>query len=469
MLPSRVEYIKNQLSDHISLFFGSEAGELFSSRLIRFLPYAEAVRTQERVITIPYDIALPDTLEKPYKVKFNNTQVTLYNGIQRPSDEQWNAIPDESAPLWYQNRQGALIPAWNLFGNLFHLLTFGEERVSSRRDGHGRFAASFSPRLPHDLLEVPAFNEAAAVVVAGAAGLRGNGQPSFNLNGLVKPPVVVLSHDCDILSGDDIWTQAVRAVRVPLPLTKLRLPRFGNLWWILRNAVTPRKFYFDNATGMIDLERCFGYNSLFYMLNGNGGRFGARSAPESINELARKIPHGWDIGMHYNYDTFLDEDKFRAQRDQLRALVGKDVTAGRAHYLKFDPERSFAFLQKHGVLVDESSGYADMIGYRNGIAGCFRAYDTASDKALDIWEVPMTVMDAVLVRQYGNKSINKFSQLLYHLSRIGGALSVIFHPGQFYNPEHKQMLGVYHRILLECRQMRAVSQTAEMLFDRIRK
>ncbi len=467
MHPPKVEYLRNQLSNHISLFFTPRAFDLFHNGRVRFLPLYDAVKTRERVIAIPYDINVPETPEEPYRVKFNGTELTLYNRLAQPRDGTWTAIPDESTPMWYRNEAGGLIPAWNLFGNLYHLLTFGEERGSPHRDSHGRFAASFSPRAAGGLLEVPTFNEAAAAIVAAAAGLENN-DALLSLDGLVKQPVVMPSHDCDILLGNDIWTQAVRAVRIFLPLAKLKPPKIGNIWWIARNAVTPRKFYFDNATGMVDLERCFGYTSTLYLLNGTGGRFGARSKPDSIAELARKVPRQWNIGMHYNYDTFLNDDRFRAQKEQLRELVGCDIGSGRAHYLKFDPERSFAFLSRHDIEIDESSGYADRIGYRNGIAGCFQAYDTAADKPLDIWEVPMTIMDAVLVNQYGKRAIEKFSRLLYHLSRVGGALSVVFHPGQFFNPEHKHMMGVYHRMLVECRQVGAVSETARSLLRKIK-
>ncbi len=466
MLPPKVEYLKNQLSKHISLFFTPRASELFNSGMIRFLPRDEAFRTSDRVIAIPYDVPLPEVPQEPYRVKFNNTELTLYNRTDRPQRGTWTAIPNESTPLWYQNQQGTLIPAWNLFGNLFHLLTFGEERDSSQRDSHGRLAGAFSPRTSVGILEVPAINDAAAAIIAGAAGLVKN-EIKSDLDHLVKPPVVIFSHDCDILLGNDFWTQAVRAFRVVSPLIKFRPPKIGNLWWIVRNAATPRKFYFDNATGMVDLERCFGYNSTFYLLNGKGGRFGARSRPGSVRQLAQEIPPGWEIGLHYNYDTFLDDDRFHSQLVQLHELTGRNIVSGRAHYLRFDPQQSFAFLRKHGIRVDESSGYADRIGYRNGIAGCFQAYDTDSDKPLDIWEVPMTVMDAVLVRQYGDRAVEKFSQLVYHLSCVGGALSIVFHPGQFFNPEHKQMLEIYHRLLMECRQVGAVSQTAQSLLKRM--
>lgn len=468
MNPPEVDYLKTQMANHISLFFNSKVTGLFDSGFVRFLPYEKAVLIQDNIIAIPFDIPVPKNLGKPYTVKFNNTELTLWNRITPPSNDIWKAIPDESAPLWYQNQSGTIIPAWNLFGNLFQLLTFGEEKGSSHKDLHGRFAAAFSPRLQYNLLEIPAFNEAVAAIVAAGAALRENSLSLFNLDGLLEPPVVVLSHDCDILLGNDIWTQSVRGLKIFLPLIKVRLPGIDNIWWIIRNALAPRKFYFDNATGMIDLEKCFGYSSTFYMLNGKGGRFGARSGLPIVLELLEKIPSDWDIGIHYNYDTFLNHERFKAQIEQLQNAINSTIAVGRAHYLKFDPEKSFSFLQKYGIYADESSGYADRIGYRNGIGGCFQVYDTISRKPLDIWEVPMTIMDAVLVRQYGSESINIFSRLLNHLRCIGGALSVIFHPGQFFNPEHKQMLNVYHKMLIECRQLEALSKTARSLVDKIR-
>ena len=468
MILPEIEYIQNQISNHISLFFNAKGKDLFESGYIRFLPYKKAITIQDKAIAIPFDIPIAPNQEKSYKIKFNNTELTLWNRISCPSDNTWEAIPGDSAPLWYKNRYGTLIPGWNLFGNLFHLLTFGEEKGSFPKDSHGRFAAAFSPRLKDNLLEIPAFNEAVAAIVGAYTGLCENGRPFLNLNGLLKPPIIVLSHDCDILRGNDIWTQAVRGVRIFLPLAKFKPPVISNIWWIIRNAVTPRRFYYDNVTGMVDLERCFGYNSTFYIINGKGGRFGARSGFKIIPELLKDIPPGWDIGLHYNYDTFLNDKCFKAQIEQLNYINDSKITIGRAHYLKFDPEKSFSFLQRYGIYLDESSGYPDRIGYRNGIAGCFQAYDTALKKPLDIWEFPMIIMEAALVGQYGCQSINKFSRLLFHLSCVGGALSVNCHPGQFFNPEHKQMLGMYNKMLIESRQLGAQSKTARSLVDQIR-
>jgi hypothetical protein len=360
------------------------------------------------------------------------------------------------------------MPAWNLFGNVFDLLTFGEEQRLARRDRHGRFAWQFSPRLAAGLLAVPAVNEAVALLAAAGVSLARSGEPLLTLDCLSGPPAVVLSHDCDILAGNDFWTQSVRLFRAARPLTKLRPPRVSNLWWFVRNAVTPRRFYLDNATGMADIEHCFGYGSTYYLLNGSGGRFGARSSFANVRRLIERIPQSWDIGIHYNYDTFLNQAKFAAQLEHLQREAPRLIVSGRAHYLRLDPLQSFTFLRQFGIYADESSGWPDYLGYRNGIAGCFQAFDVETKAPLDIWEIPLVVVEDALVSRHGNDAVRVVERHLQHLSRIGGALTILFHPGAFFNPEFRSILGVYHEILKLCRQMRVVSHTARSLVDRVR-
>ena len=463
MMPPDVEYLRSQIIRHSELFLRDEALTLVSGANLRFMPYDSAVIQTGPILAIPYDLPLSHEPLEKYSVAFGDTHLTLWNRVAKPSTGEWESIPCDSAPVWYRNYSGTLIPAWNLFGTLFDLLTFGEEIRDHRRDGHKRYVALYSPRREAGVLQVPIFNEAVAAIVAALAGLREDGNPRFELGKLAKPPVAVLSHDCDISYGNDALTQAIRALRIPLPLRRFRPPRISNFWWIISNVIWPRRFYFANNPGMIDLERAFGFTSTFYLLNGTGGRFGARNGFKPIPEIVSCVPSGWKIGMHYNYDTLLNTQQFIAQRDQLASAVSDKITSGRAHYLRFDPERSLSFLSVQGIRVDESSGYPDYIGYRNGIAGVFQAYDATAHKSLDIWEVPMTVMDSTLVRQYGDDAIPEFRKLIFHLSRIGGAMSVIFHPGVFYNPEVPEMLGVYHKMLMVLREFGVVSQHATEL------
>lgn len=463
-----INYLRTQIINHGRLFFNEPAVKLLQSETITFLPYNEAIAVRDHQIVIPIDIAVPAIPETVWRVPFNSTELTLWNRIPRPEGNEWRSLPNETSPVWYKHQSGTLIPVWNLFGDLFDLLTFGEERRTEKRDQHGRFAYRYSPRLAPGLLTVPAFNEAVALLVEAANATSRSEDPTFQLGSLVGQPVVVLSHDCDILAGNDLITQSVRLYRTVQPMTTLRMPKPKQLWWMMRNAISPDRYYFDNATGMADLESVFGATSTYYLLNGTGGRFGARSSLADIRRLVERLSPSRDFGIHYNYDTFLDKEKFAAQLSQLQQIVPTKIVSGRAHYLRFDPFRSYSFLTQFGIYVDESSGWADFVGYRNGIAGCFQAYDNDRNAPLDIWEVPMTVMELALVTQHGNGAISYVEKQLHHLSRIGGALTVLFHPGQFFNPEHAATLGTYHEIFKRCRQHQAVFLTARQMVDRIR-
>ncbi len=460
-----ISYLKQQLINHISLCFNLDGKELLESRLIRFDCLENALNSTERTIFIPTDVPFNEAYDDIYHAEFNQTTLTLWNRLNLSAYDNWRPISDESAPLWYQNSSGTLISAWNLFGNLMHTLTFAEEKSHPQKDSHGRYTAAFGPRLKKNLLEVPVFNDAAAVLVAGCSGLKDGNDPLYEIKDLVKPPYLALSHDCDLLRGNDKWTQAVRAYRTIIPLKKLKFPAMKNLWWIVRNCYAPERYYFDNITGLIELEKSFGYISTFYLINGQGGRFGARSSNDMIKKLVRTVPSDWALGIHYNYNTFLNEKNFIKQYAELSSLTESNLICGRAHYLKFDPFRSFQFLAERGIKIDESSGYTDKIGYRNGIAGAFQPYKSQREITQPIWELPMTIMDAALVKQYGDQAVNRFDQLMNHLSKVGGMMSINFHPDKFFNPEYKELNGIYHKMLITARQYNAKAITGPLLLD----
>ena len=467
-MESPERYLLRQIFSHASLFYKPEALTALEQARIIFGPSNEVAAVRGPAISIPTDVPYEAQPRSPYAVPFGGTQLTLWRPLEAPSGEDWHNIPEGGTrPLWYRHESGTHMPAWNLFGNLIGLLTFQEERQEPERDKHGRFSAKLSPRTNAGLLEVPAFNEAVAALVGACTGLMKNGRACLHVDDVVKPPVIVLSHDCDILRGNDRWTQGIRTARVIAPLFRGKMPRLSNLWWIPRNYMRPADFYLDNIHGMVSLERMFGYTSTFYLLNGTGGRFGARSGSALLPEVIAAVPAGWETGMHYNYDTLLDEDQFSLQRDELTSLLGDAPVTGRAHYIRFDPERSLPFLASQGIQVDESAGYSDRIGYRCGVGGCFQAYDSSTEKPLPIWEIPMVVMDDTVLAQYQGETIAAFGRLLRHLSWIGGALSIVMHPGSFHNPEVPEMLGLYHKMLITCRDFGCRSETAAALLKSI--
>jgi hypothetical protein len=445
MLASEINYLNDLIKLHVHRFFTDEARSAFESVPMRWTTLADVAHPVDQAIYIPTDVDAGTLPDDAWEVAFGKTKLIFWNKLPLPSNE-WRVL-DTNSPLWYVHQCGAVMPAWNLARTLFDLLTLKEETTDSFRDLHGRFVGKMSPRAKKGLLESPIFNDSVAAIVAACVGLRRTGLPDASLlPGLVGQIFIVLSHDLDQLRGNDIWTQAVRLSRALLPRRGF-YPAIRNLWFMLVNAVLPRRYYFDNIVGMIEIERMFGFTSSLYFLNGVGGRFGARSGSDLIPAVESLTPRGWDLGIHYNYDTHLNQKAFDAQRVELESLLGRQVVAGRAHYLRFDPSKSWHFYTTMGIQVDETLGYYDRIGYRAGIAGPFRPYDPSIGSAISLIEMPMVFMEGALVEQYPHDPAGAFEQHLRHISVVGGAISLLFHPGQFNNPEYQETLGLYHSLL----------------------
>jgi len=421
------------------------------------MPWVRAVATRGPAIVIPDDVPAPFEIRDNWTVPFNGTEVTLWHRLPAPGPE-WAALPDEQVPLWWRHPTGTLLPAWNVWAVLGDLLGFRDDREIAARDGHGRLPAEDTPRHRRGLLDVPAVNEANAILLDAALSLGAGAAPRRSLPaGAVTPPGVALSHDCDQLRGNDFYTQGVRAYRLGRAAVSLRArSSWRNARGLIENALRPRRYYFGNMLGMLDLERQFGFRSVSYMLNGAGGRFGARSGSAIAREYLRGLVPGWEAGMHYNHDTFGDAVRFEAQKRELQPLVDGGIVSGRAHYLRFDPLVSPAFVAGHGIRLDESLGWAERLAYRGGIAGPFRPMDPDGTRPLDLLELPLVFTDTPLIEA---RAAGRFERMFGHLQRIGGMATILFHPGVFDNPEQPEADGLYFEILRAARQAGSRSWT----------
>ncbi|WIM13730.1 polysaccharide biosynthesis C-terminal domain-containing protein [Enhydrobacter sp.] len=434
-------------------FIATKKGlRLLHDSRIRVVP-GESVRdARGPEIVLPADISPPLIPHEPRQIPFNGTSLTLFNPLPRPGSE-WHALPDEVTPAWWRHPTGALTPAWNMLGNVYDLLTFREDAEIAVRDRHGRLPIAASARTSVGIGKVPVVNEALALLLDAAGAMEQGVAPTFRLDGLIEAPALVLSHDCDLLRGNDILTQAIRVFRIFQPCFHGRPPRLGLLGKIFANYRHPYRYFLDDLIEMLAVERRLGYRSIMYVLNGTGGRFGARSGLETVRKLLERAPTGWEIGIHYNYDTFHQRARFASQKAEIEALAGKAVTAGRAHYLRYDPRKSPAFVAEQGIRFDESIGWSSQNGYKAGIAAPFRPLDEAGGARLDVIELPLVFMDASLAE--GEDGFVSFKTLFGHLEKIGGVMSLLFHPGTFANPEKPNLEGLYMRILEFAHEARA--------------
>lgn len=449
--------LKHQLDAHVRRFFSAPAAAAFADLDVRFVPYEAACATTDRAVVIPTDGTAHRTDGAPWQVAFNGSELTLWHRLDEPKGDGWTAVPGPDAPLWYIHTSGTALPAWDLADVLGGLLGLREE-ASTPRDKHGRALASLSPRRAAGLLEVPAFNEAAAALVALAMAPTPADATRLPA-GALMPPVLVLSHDVDVLMGDDPWGQLMRLGGAMAPLTRLRPPDPTYLRLIGENQRDPRRYYFDDISRMVEAERLHGYRSAFYFLVGKRGLYGPRYGVSAVREAMRVIPEGWVAGIHHSYYSYLADDAFARDIAELERLIGHPPVSGRAHYLRHDPTHSPEFLARFGLAVDESLGYPDAVGYRAGIAGPYEIPDVRLPDGSPMIEMPLVVMDGPLLGY--DDPLATFERLLRHLTHVGGALSLLTHPGTMDNPQRPRARGLYAAMLETAAGMGAMGVPAE--------
>ncbi|MHB1018005.1 MAG: polysaccharide deacetylase family protein, partial [Coriobacteriia bacterium] len=263
--------------------------------------------------------------------------------------------------------------------------------------------------------------------------------------GGLRPPTLVLSHDVDVLLGNDFWGQFMRLGGALAPLARLRPPNANYLRLIAGNHRDPRRYYLNDIGRMVEAERRHGYHSAFYFLAGKRGLYGPRYGLNAIDEAMQSIPPGWVAGIHYSYYSYLQDDAFTRDMADLKALIGHPPVSGRAHYLRHDPGRSPAFLARFGLGIDESLGYPDAVGYRAGIAGPYEVPGVKLPDGSPMIEMPLVVMDGPLLDY--DDPLGTFERLLRHLTHVGGALSLLTHPGTMDNPQRPRARGLYAAML----------------------
>ena len=138
-----------------------------------------------------------------------------------------------------------------------------------------------------------------------------------------------------------------------------------------------------------------------------------------------------EVGLHGSYlaaehESFLAEEK--------RTLG--DVAGQRYHFLRVDPHRNLAPLERLGLRYDSSFGYGGALGFRAGIARPFRPWDFERERPFELVELPLAVMDATLAepRYLGldaREGLARATRVLERVAAAGGCVAVLWHMDRF--------------------------------------
>jgi len=195
--------------------------------------------------------------------------------------------------------------------------------------------------------------------------------------------------------------------------------------------------------------------STFFLMAGHGHPADG-AVPEAYERLRPRLVQllsegGSEIGLHGSYTAAENETRLGEEKAQLESLAGP-VAGQRFHYLRVDPHRNLAGLERLGFAYDTSLGFTDAPGFRAGIAQPFRPWDAAQDRALDLIEIPLAIMDVTLGEERylglsAGQAETRIQSLLDWAAENGGGFALLWHTDRFDPLTARGWDRLYSRIL----------------------
>lgn len=316
--------------------------------------------------------------------------------------------------------------------DLWDLFTKKEEYSASKLDKHNRF--SYANSKHKDIFE-PAVSK---FLTADSADIKYPEDKKF---------AVCLTHDID-----DIYPPLRHMLVSSLYSLKhldLNDIRSQTLWKIKGKKHSP----YLNFNQIMEIENKYDAKSSFYFITATKDPLRFRYNIEEIeNELGEVLDNGCEVGLHggyYAYDSF---ENIRAEKERLEAVSGKRAIGYRNHYLRFKVPDTWELLAKAGFKYDTSFGYADMIGFRNGMCHPFKPFNLDKNETIDILEIPLVIMDGTLF-SYSKSFTEGFEnakRLIDTVERYNGVITILWHNNMFSWPAMKYWEGLYEKILEYC-------------------
>jgi peptidoglycan/xylan/chitin deacetylase (PgdA/CDA1 family) len=339
----------------------------------------------------------------------------------------------------------------------FHLARV--EELRGPRDAHGRFPAAASTLDPLD----PPLERLRAHLGGKSPRIRG---ARF---------AVALTHDVDTPWR---WTRiGIRGAAARLKShalagrgrAALREARALSHVPAHRLRRTDPNWSFERVTS---IERAYGASSTFFVMAGH--RHAADgAAPEAYERLRPRLvetlrSNGAEVALHGSYTAAEDAEVLAAEKTELERLAGP-VWGQRYHYLRVDPHRNLAPLDRLGFGYDSSLGFAGAPGFRAGIATPFRPWDVERDRPLELVEIPLAVMDATFEERYLGLSARQAEphvrRVLEYAAEQGGGFAILWHTDRFDAASAERWDELYERTLAAVSELGGICLSAGELAE----
>jgi len=257
-----------------------------------------------------------------------------------------------------------------------------------------------------------------------------------------KSFAVCLTHDVDHISIPFL-------PKAGLAIREFQQGRFSEFSHSIAEIFSKKELW-RNFSDILALEEIYGARSSFYFMVQNPGEQDYTYDIEDCEMIMGEISdRGWGVGLHGGHTSYNDPVDMRGRKQRIEKVLNKKVVGYRNHYLRFRVPSTWEHLCDAGFLYDTTFGYADCVGFRNGMCHPFKPFNLITQHEIDILEFPLTIMDRT-IEQFMNLDAPRAWELTKRLidtvSELHGVITLLWHNNNLQGQKRK----FYEKILGYC-------------------
>jgi len=403
-----------------------------------------------------YKIVLDNKKELIIKDSFfsnfkNQDYLSVQNIPQSPLQKSNNKFASEkNLPIIYgdntlETSDNKIVCSLDIFASCFFMLTRWEEYVIKERDKYNRFLAKNSLAYKENFLNRPIVNEYAEMLWNILKYLE------INQERKKRKFTVCLTHDVDEIKRYK-WYPPLGAIKRAIKNHNLKKVTNIILDYTKTKLYLKKDPYYTTLSEyIIDIEKEYGFRSSFYFM-ANDERYSLNNP--WLKECIKKLKNNnFEIGIHPSFNAYNKPNIIKKEKEKLEKIIGGKVAGGRQHFLKGEAPKSWEVWQRVGLKYDSTLCYADYEGFRCGTCYPFRPFDIIKKEIIDIWEIPLTVMDGTLISYRKLPTEEATKTMTYSLNQVkkyNGVFVLLWHNSymtSLFTHEWKKCFENFYRII----------------------
>lgn len=360
---------------------------------------------------------------------------------------------DGSASMFYSLDKNSLVFHHDLLKSAFHLLSGYEEYKTGALDELGRFPFTASLQYKLDIVRKPVVNYYFEIILEALEKFCRQNKLPFQRRPVFNRAVFALSHDIDMIDAYHFYETGYK-FKMLFGLVKSPYSR-ADTWKValssLYHFVNPFSKHnpYWNFDFLMQSESERGFRTSYYFLEKKGRHDNSRykfHQRKVKKMMTRLLAEGFEVGIHGTIQSATDQEAMNCTVKNLQRVLAENVAGIRQHFLRYQTPRTAQIQENTGLVYDATLGFAEHEGFRNSYCWPFKLYDFENDRILNVWQIPLTMMDVTMFgyRKLGFEEIHvSLQELVREVQKFKGIFSLLWHNSFFDEYEYPGITRFY--------------------------